>query len=296
MKAIKINGLKKSYGEFFALKGVSIEVEEGEVFALLGPNGAGKTTLIRILTEGLGYDSGEIKVFGKHLSKETARLIGYVPQESVAYDLLTVRENLDFYADIYNAPPSRIPKLIEEFSLPPEKKAKELSGGMKRKLSLAVALLYEPRILILDEPSTGLDVPSRRELWGRIKRFQYEGRTVLLATHYMEEADALASRVAIMNEGKVIAVGTPDELKSLAGRESVLHIEGSLRGVELVRREFPRVIERGNILRVSVENARTLLPRVVETLISEESEIRTIRVEEPTLEDVFLKLTGRGLE
>ncbi|ASJ14417.1 ABC transporter ATP-binding protein [Thermococcus radiotolerans] len=296
MRALEIRGLKKSYGDFLALKGIDLTVEEGEVFALLGPNGAGKTTLIRILAEGLGYDSGEIVVFGEPLSKRTARLIGYAPQASVAYDLLTVEENLRFYADLYDAPRERVKKLILEFSLPAKKKARELSGGFKRRLNLAIALLYEPRLLILDEPSAGLDVPSRRELWSLIMRLRKEGRTVLLATHYMEEAEALADRVAIMNEGRVIAVGTPDELKSLAGEGSVIHVEGILKGTELVRKEFPRTIEREGTLRIGVEEAKTALPRVVELLVEAGSEIRTIRVEEPTLEDVFLKLTGRGLE
>jgi len=295
MKAIKIRGLKKSYGNFLALKGVNLEVEEGEILALLGPNGAGKTTLIRILAEGLGYDSGEVRIFGEPLSKRTARFIGYVPQESIAYDLLTVEENLGFYADLYDAPSERVGELIERFSLPPKKKAKELSGGFKRRLNLAIALLYEPEILILDEPSVGLDVSSRRELWNIILELREEGKTVLLATHYMEEAEALADRVAIMNEGRIIAVGTPEELKSLAGEESVIHVEGVLKGIGLLRKEFHRVVERENALRVSVKNAKTALPRIVELLVGAGSEIRAIRVEEPTLEDVFLKLTGRGL-
>ncbi len=295
MKAIKIRGLKKSYGNFLALKEVNLEVEEGEILALLGPNGAGKTTLIRILAEGLGYDSGEVRIFGEPLSKRTARFIGYVPQESIAYDLLTVEENLGFYADLYDAPSERVGELIERFSLPPKKKAKELSGGFKRRLNLAIALLYEPEILILDEPSVGLDVSSRRELWNIILELREEGKTVLLATHYMEEAEALADRVAIMNEGRIIAVGTPEELKSLAGEESVIHVEGVLKGIGLLRKEFHRVVERENALRVSVKNAKTALPRIVELLVGAGSEIRAIRVEEPTLEDVFLKLTGRGL-
>ncbi len=295
MKALEVRGLRKSYGDFIALRGIDLEVEEGEVFALLGPNGAGKTTLMRILAEGLSYDSGEIRVFGEPLSKRTARLIGYAPQESLAYDILTVRENLEFYADLYDVPGERVRELIEEFNLPAKKKAKELSGGFRKRLNLAIALLYEPKLLILDEPSTGLDVPSRRELWELIRGFREEGKTVLLATHYMEEAEALADRVAIMNEGKVIAVGTPEELKKLAGNESVIHVEGILRGTELIMREF-RAIERENFLRVSVEDARSVLPMIVETLGENGSEIRSIRVEEPTLEDIFLKLTGRGLE
>ncbi|WP_099209993.1 ABC transporter ATP-binding protein [Thermococcus henrietii] len=293
MRALNVRNLRKSYGNFLALRGINLEVEEGEVFALLGPNGAGKTTLIRILVEGLHYDSGEVLVFGKPLSKETARLIGYVPQESIAYDILTVRENMSFYADLYDAPMGRIDELIEEFSLPADKKTKELSGGQRKKLNLAIALLHEPKILILDEPSNGLDVPARRELWEIIRRFRREGKTVIIATHYMEEAEKLADRVAIINEGKVIAVGTVDELKRLVGEGSVVHIEGELsveglpEGVEVLGE---------NPLRLKVENPRRELPRIIEALVRAGSEIRLVKVEEPTLEDVFIKLTGRGLE
>lgn len=293
MMALRIKGLRKRYGDFEALKGVDLEVREGEIFALLGPNGAGKTTLIRILAEGLAYDSGEIKVFGKELSRETRRLIGYVPQESIAYDLLTVRENLEFYADLYNASRERIGELIELFSLPEKKKAKELSGGFKRRLNLAIALLYDPKILILDEPTTGLDVPSRREFWEIIRNFRNEGKTVLLATHYMEEAEELADRVAVMNEGKVIAIGTPEELKHLIGEESIITIRGLLKGLGGIGYPF---VERGNEIRVRVRNPREALPEIVEILVKAGSSVKEIKIEEPTLEDVFVKLTGRGLE
>jgi len=292
MKALIVRNLRKSYGETEVLKGVTIEVEEGEVFALLGPNGAGKTTLIRVLAEGLRYDSGEVLVFGRPLSKETARLIGYVPQESIAYDVLTVRENLSFYADLYDAPKGRIWRLMETFGLP-DKKARELSGGQRKKLNLAIALLNEPRILILDEPSNGLDVPSRRELWEIIRRFKREGRTVIIATHYMEEAERLADRVAIINEGIVIAVGTVEELKRLVGDGSVVHIEGEVNAENLP--EGVEVISE-NPLRVKVRDAREELPGIIEALVKAGGEIRLVKVEEPTLEDVFVKLTGRGLE
>ena len=295
MRAIEIRGLKKSYNGFQALKGVDLEVNEGEIFALLGPNGAGKTTLIRILAEGLGYDSGEIKIFGEKLSKKTARFIGYVPQESIAYDLLTVEENLKFYADLYDAPKEKISQLIDYFDLPKKKKAKELSGGLRRRLNLAIALLYDPRILILDEPSAGLDVPSRRELWKLILGFRKEGKTVLISTHYMEEAEALADRVAIMNEGSIIATGTPEELKSLVGEESIIQIEGLLNGLERLKDKF-RLVEKDGVARIHVRTPRESLPEIVETLVRAGSEIRVIKIEEPTLEDVFLKLTGRGLE
>ncbi|WP_461865526.1 ABC transporter ATP-binding protein [Thermococcus sp.] len=295
MEAIEIKGLKKSYGKFLALKGINLEIYEREIFALLGPNGAGKTTLIRILAEGLGYDAGEIKVFGRRLSKETARFIGYVPQESISYDLLTVEENLKFYADLYDAPKKKIYELIDRFALPKKKKAKELSGGFKRRLNLAISLLYDPKILILDEPSIGLDVPSRRELWELIQEFKKEGKTILLATHYMEEAEALADRIAIMNEGKIIALGTAEELKALIGEESIIMVEGFLRGLKRLKSEF-RLVEKEGSVRIHVKNPKESLPKIVETLVKSGSEIKTIKIEEPTLEDVFLKLTGRRLE
>ena len=295
MNAIEIKGLRKSYGDFLALRGIDLEVEDGEIFALLGPNGAGKTTLIRILAERLGYDSGEIRIFGRKLSKKTARFIGYVPQESISYELLTVEENLKFYADLYDAPKERIYELIERFALPRKKRAKELSGGFRRRLNLAISLLYDPKILILDEPSTGLDVPSRRELWELILEFRREGKTILLATHYMEEAEALADRIAVMDGGKIIALGTADELKALVGEGSVILIEGFLRGLEKLKGEF-RLVEKDGTARIHVKNSKESLPGIVETLVKSGSEIRLIKIEEPTLEDVFLKLTGRGLE
>ncbi len=295
MKAIEIKELKKSYGNVPVLKGIDLEIEEGEIFALLGPNGAGKTTLIRILAEGLSYDSGSIKIFGEVLNKKTARFIGYVPQESISYDLLTVEENLKFYADLYDAPKERIYELIDRFALPKKKKAKELSGGFRRRLNLAISLLYDPKILILDEPSLGLDVPSRRELWNLIGEFKEGGKTILIATHYMDEAEVLADRIGIMNEGRIIALGTADELKALIGEESIIFVEGFLKGLEKLRNEF-RLVEKESGARIHVKNSKESLPKIVETLVKSGSEVRTIKIEEPTLEDVFLQLTGRSLE
>ncbi|CUX76840.1 ABC transporter, ATP-binding protein [Thermococcus chitonophagus] len=283
----------KRYGDFEALRGVTLRIRENEIFALLGPNGAGKTTLLRIIAEGLSYDSGEVKVFGRKLSRKVLRFIGYVPQEDILYNLLTVEENLKFYADLFDAPVGRVNEVIERFDLPRKKKVKELSGGFRKRLSIAVMLLHDPRIIILDEPSTGLDVPSRRELWRIIRELKEEGKTIILATHYMEEAETLADRVAIMNEGRVIAVGTVDELKKLAGQSSVIHIEGTIVGAESLG---GNVLVRENYVRVPVEDPRKELPRIVDALLKSGSEIRLVRVEEPTLEDVFLKLTGRGLE
>jgi len=291
MKALIVRDLRKTYGKTEVLRGIDLEVEEGEVFALLGPNGAGKTTLIRILAEGLSYDTGEVLIFGMPLSKETARLMGYVPQESIAYGALTVEENLRFYADLYDAPADGVGELIGRFELPPKKKARELSGGQLKKLSLAIALLHEPKILILDEPSNGLDVPARRELWEIIESFRRGGKTVIIATHYMEEAERLADDVAVMNGGRVVAVGTVDDLKRLVGEGSIIHIEGRLRAENL-----PDGVDVIGENPLRVRDVRRELPGIIEALVRAESEIRLVRIEEPTLEDVFVKLTGRGLE
>ncbi|ACS89210.1 MAG: Daunorubicin resistance ATP-binding protein [Thermococcus sibiricus] len=171
-----------------------------------------------------------------------------------------------------------------------------MSGGFKRRLNIAISLLYEPKILILDEPSTGLDVTSRRQLWDLIKGFKVDGKTIILATHYMEEVEALADRIAIINEGRVVAVGTADELKALIGEESIIQVEGILKGVERIREVFPRLIEKSGTLRIHVRNSKEVLSKILELLISVGSEIKAIKVEEPTLEDVFLKLTGRTLD
>ncbi|AFK21655.1 multidrug ABC transporter ATPase [Pyrococcus sp. ST04] len=261
----------------------------------MGPNGAGKTTLLRIIAEGLSYDSGEVRIFGKPISRESLRMIGYVPQEDILYNLLTVEENLRFYADIFDAPIERIDEIIELLDLPRKKKVKELSGGFRKRLSIGVMLLHDPKILILDEPSVGLDVPTRRELWSLIENLKEEGKTILIATHYMEEAEILADRVGIINEGKVIAVGTVEELKRLAGESSVIKVSGVLKGLERLS-EFGKIVLKEDSVRIITSNPKEVLARIVEVLLSAGSEIRMVKIEEPTLEDVFLKLTGRGLE
>ncbi|WP_048055839.1 ABC transporter ATP-binding protein [Pyrococcus sp. ST04] len=295
MYAIEIINLIKRYGGNRVLNGITLRIKEGEIFALLGPNGAGKTTLLRIIAEGLSYDSGEVRIFGKPISRESLRMIGYVPQEDILYNLLTVEENLRFYADIFDAPIERIDEIIELLDLPRKKKVKELSGGFRKRLSIGVMLLHDPKILILDEPSVGLDVPTRRELWSLIENLKEEGKTILIATHYMEEAEILADRVGIINEGKVIAVGTVEELKRLAGESSVIKVSGVLKGLERLS-EFGKIVLKEDSVRIITSNPKEVLARIVEVLLSAGSEIRMVKIEEPTLEDVFLKLTGRGLE
>lgn len=224
--AIEIKGLTKYYGKVKAVDGISLTVKEGEVFALLGENGAGKTTTIKVLCTLAGFNEGTVRVCGKDVSAlggEVRKIINVSPQETAVAKKLTVKENLVLAAELYgmSEPQKRAEELIKEFKLCEEagRLACKLSGGQQRKLSLAMALISEPRVLFLDEPTLGLDVRARRELWKEIERLKGK-MTVILTTHYLEEAESLADRAAIMKKGKILACGTAEEIKAAAGESS----------------------------------------------------------------------------
>lgn len=224
--AIEIKRLVKKYGKFVAVDAIDLEVKSGELFALLGENGAGKTTTIKVLCSLAGYDSGEVKVCGydvKTQSDEIRKIVNISPQETAVAAKLTVKENLQLIARLYGIAEAeeKTQAALAAFNLKDSenKLAKNLSGGMQRRLSLAMALVSEPKVLFLDEPTLGLDVRARRELWKEIEGLK--GRiTVILTTHYLEEAEALSDRVAIMKKGKILALGTPGEIKKSVGEES----------------------------------------------------------------------------
>lgn len=226
MNAISIKDLSKLYKSNRAVDSLSLEIEKGELFALLGTNGAGKTTTVKILSTLLAPDGGTVKTGGFDLKKDAVKIksiINISPQETAVAPNLTVLENLKFMAGVYGIKnrKEKTEQLIEAFKLEEvlKQKAKTLSGGWQRKLSIAVSLINDPEILFLDEPTLGLDVLARQELWRVIK--ELKGRiTVILTTHYMEEAESLAERVGIMNKGRLIALGTPAELKSRAGTDN----------------------------------------------------------------------------
>ncbi len=225
-KAIEIKGLVKKYGKFVAVDGIDLVVGEGEVFALLGENGAGKTTTIKVLCTLTGFDAGEVRVCGKDVTKnadEVKKLLNLSPQETAVAKKLTVKENLLLAASLYGAENAeeRAERLIKEFKLEEisGRLAGKLSGGQQRRLSLAMALISEPRLLFLDEPTLGLDVRARRDLWKEIEGLKGK-MTVILTTHYLEEAEALSDRVAIMKKGKILALGTAEEIKEKAGENS----------------------------------------------------------------------------
>lgn len=224
MIAVKIENVKKSYKDTKALKGVSAEIKSGELYGLLGLNGAGKTTLISVIAGLIKADEGDITVDGKSVktdSDEVKRIIAVSPQETAVAPNLTVKENLEFFAELYGKPKDRAIIAMQEFGLTEvaNKRAKTLSGGYARRLSVAAAVITEPKLLILDEPTLGLDVIARRELWKLIKARKGK-TTIILTTHYLEEVETLCDRICALKEGEKIFEGTVDEMKTLTGEEN----------------------------------------------------------------------------
>jgi len=226
--AIRTENLVKKYKDKTAVEGLNLGVKEGELIALLGVNGAGKTTTVKMLTCLTGPSGGKAEIMGKDISKDpdgVKRLVGVSPQDTSVAENLTVKENLEFMAGIYlsgDKTEAVVSRAIRSFGLDEfeNKKAKLLSGGYKRKLSIAMAIIGEPKVLFLDEPTLGLDVLARRQLWREIEDLK-KNMTIVLTTHYMEEAQALADRIVIMNEGRVMAVGTLDELENITGKKGL---------------------------------------------------------------------------
>jgi ABC-2 type transport system ATP-binding protein len=299
---ISVSDLKRHYGEVKAVDGVSFEVQRGEVFGLLGPNGAGKTTTIEIL-EGLNKaDSGRISVLGFDPARQGNELkerIGVQLQAASLYPDLKVSELVELFSTFYakRVPPDR---LVDQLGLDERKDAltKELSGGQRQRLSIALALVNDPELIFLDEPTTGLDPQGRRSLWEHIERLKAEGRTVLLTTHYMEEAEQLCDRVAIVDHGKILEIGRVDDMISRHFTERTLRFRS--------RTELPDSALAGlrDVTRVSHEEDEVILytanvPRTIAALLelaeSAGAGDLDVVVRRPTLEDVFLELTGRAL-
>ncbi len=308
--AIEVKSVSKRYGKFEAVKNVSFQVYDGEVFSLLGPNGAGKTTLMLMIAGILKPSNGEIYVNNLNVMKDSIkvkRLIGYCPQESIVYELLTGRENLMYYAGLYGLPKSEAKRKVDELLKLVEledwgdKLVKKYSGGMKKRLSLAATLIHDPEVILLDEPTTGLDPGIRRSIWDLIDKLRSEGKTVLLATHYMEEADILSDRVAIMNEGKIVALDSPDNLKKILGPYSVVEFEVKYAPNNIINilskySETNQVLVRDDVYKIYTRDPDSILPKVISEIISNGGKVVYVHVTEPTLEDVFLKLTGRRLK
>ncbi len=307
--AIETHRLVKRFGNIEALKGVDMRVERGEFFGLLGPNGAGKTTLIRILTTLLRPTSGEARVCGHHVVRECAKvrhLIGVVPQAMTCDLDLTARENLDIYGRFYGLSKrertEQIDYLLRMIGL--EQRSDDLvatySGGMRRRLEVARALIHRPAVLILDEPTLGLDPQSRYMVWKLLKRLKERySLTILLTTHYMEEAEALCTRVAIIDYGRIIAVDTVEGLKkSVHEKDRVELTVECPQGVDPVAtvrtlKKVKSAVYKEGLLTATVENSQQELPLIFEALYAKGVNIKNARITSLTLEDVFIHYTGR---
>lgn len=310
--AIETRDLVKKFGNLAALDGVSLSVEEGELFGLLGPNGAGKTTLIRILATLMKPSGGSASIMGLDVVKESTKvrkLLGVVSQAMTSDLDLTARETMDIYSRIYGMTgkkrKQRIDRLLEMVGL--DKRADDLvatySGGMRRRLEVARGLVHRPSILILDEPTIGLDPQSRHVVWEILNRFRTEDRlTILLTTHYMEEAEVLSDRVAIIDDGRIAAVDSVEGLKEKIPAKDI--IEFTITGISVAKASerlnaLPYVnactAADSSTLKVSVDNGLEAMPGLTEALKSLNANITHIVLKQQTLEDVFIHFTGRGI-
>jgi len=303
--ALRVRNLRKTYKDVVAVDGLDLEVCQGECFGLLGPNGAGKTTTIEICEGLTAPDAGDVELLGMRWDSHPAELrqrLGIQLQETQLTDKLTVFETVRLFRSFFRHGPaaSEVIALVQL-----EEKAKSrvggLSGGQKQRLALACALVGDPDFLFLDEPTTGLDPQARRQLWDLIERFKLAGRTILLTTHYMDEAEQLCDRVAIMDHGKVIALGTPRELITSIGAEHMVEFSagGAARALDvpaLQRIEGVRDVRRenGNVL-MQVTELHRAVPALLDELSRQQVPLTELRTHSASLEDVFVTLTGRHL-
>jgi ABC-2 type transport system ATP-binding protein len=304
--AIEAKKLMKSYGKTEVLKGINLKVERGTMLALLGPNGAGKTTTVRILSTLLSFDGGSVTVEGHDVASEAdevRKVIGLTGQSAAVDELLSGRENLVMMGRLYRltkaSAKARAEELLKEFDLvkAADRPAKTYSGGMRRRLDLAVSLIATPPIIFLDEPTTGLDPRSRLAMWSLIKKLMEGGTTILLTTQYLEEADQLADRIVVIDNGKVIAEGTATELKSKVGKDRLEITFQNQAALELAAKTLGKIVVDTNDKEYSVtlviNDTNKDVKHVLDTLAEAKIAIASMAVHKPTLDDVFLSLTGK---
>lgn len=303
--AILCRDLRKTYdGKVEAVRGIDLEITAGECFGLLGPNGAGKTTTIEILEGLLAATSGKVEILGmtwREHERELREKLGISLQETRLSEKLTVRETLTLFASFYREPAS-IDEVMEELSLTEKADSwvGKLSGGQKQRLAVATALVGNPRVLFLDEPTTGLDPQSRRQLWDIVRQFQKRGGTILLTTHYMDEAERLCDRLAIIDQGKIIAEGSPAELIERLGGHHVLEIEVSGNGAmgDAMWRSLPGVQSirhDDSTISLQVHEPHETIPALLAAVQKQGSKLEHLTTRQASLEDVFVQLTGRHL-
>ena len=299
---IELSQVVKRYKEHEAVKGIDLIVKEGEIFGLLGPNGAGKSTLINMIVSILKITDGTIKIFGKDITKD----IGYVPQDLAFFEKMNAYDNVTYWGRLYGLSGRELKKAVQEaleytglWERRKDQSAK-FSGGMKRRLNIACAIVHKPRLLFMDEPTVGVDPQSRNSILESIRELNKQGTTVVYTSHYMEEVEAICNRVAIMDFGKIIAQGTIDELITNTVKDECATVEingisskivdnvKSMKGVNLCERD-------GNVLSVHVDPSVFSTIQLIEELIAQKVDIKAINVEKPNLETVFLSLTGKKL-
>ena len=304
--AIEAKKLEKSYGKNDVLKGINLKVERGTMLALLGPNGAGKTTTVRILSTLLGYNSGTVTVEGydvKSQADEVRNVIGLTGQSAAVDELLTGRENLEMMGRLYHltgrSAKARAQELLEEFDLvdAANRPAKTYSGGMRRRLDLAVSLIATPPVIFLDEPTTGLDPRSRIAMWGIIEKLKQNGATILLTTQYLEEADQLADRIVVIDGGKVIAEGTAKELKTKIGKDRLeltfAQTKDYKKALTIIKGDDQDHNSDEHTISVTINDINKDVSKVLTDLAAAKVTVASMAVHKPTLDDVFLSLTGK---
>lgn len=303
---IQAKNLTKSYGSNHVLKGIDLEVRRGTMLALLGPNGAGKTTTVRILSTLLSFDDGSVSVEGYDVAHEADKVrsvIGLTGQSAAVDELLTGRENLVMMGRLYRltsaSAKARAEELLEEFDLvaAADRPAKTYSGGMRRRLDLAVSLIAAPPVIFLDEPTTGLDPRSRLAMWEIIKKLMANGTTILLTTQYLEEADQLADRIVVIDDGKVIAEGTAKQLKSKVGNDRLELTFPSTSALNSAKEALGSDVidtnKKNRTATVIIKDTNTDIKKALDTLAKKKITLESMAVHKPTLDDVFLSLTGK---
>ena len=312
MYEIEVNSLIKKFGDFKAVDNISVQVEDGEIFGFLGPNGAGKSTTMMILTTLLKPTSGSVFVGGYDVMLNAKRVreeIGYVQQEISVDEFLTGRENLYLHARINQIPSnlikSRIDDVLELVELGEKKDQATLtySGGMRKRLDIANGLLSRPSVLFLDEPTVGLDIQTRRKIWGYIKKIRKDfGMTVFISTHYMEEADKLCDRIGIIDHGKIQVIDTPKSMKTAIGNEIISFnlVDGKSNQDALIEKinkiEFVKEVKnKQDLITVFSTKSNEVIPKIFQESANLEMRIRSLTLKQPTLDDVFISYTGHDL-
>ncbi|HHY82262.1 MAG TPA: ABC transporter ATP-binding protein [Clostridiales bacterium] len=306
---IKVNNLVKRYDDLIALDHFNLEVKEGEIFGLLGPNGSGKTTAINCILSLLKYDKGTIEVYGRPMAPDAydiKRNIGIIMQNVAVFDELTVYENIDYFCGMYIKDKKKRRELVEEaiefVELDSFRKflPKKLSGGLLRRLNIACGIAHKPKLIILDEPTVAVDPQSRRKILEGIRKLNDDGATIVYTSHYMEEVEEICTRIAIMDKGKVIALGTKDELKGMINSGEKITVEILEHNPDILEgvRSLPNIVSaefNDNMLVAKSRRGKNNLSALLEYLRSSQINVGRIYSEPPTLNDVFLEITGKEL-